>query len=211
MRLKVTTSLLATSLLVVNAGLATAFDQWPDTGQTACYDSTGTEVNCDGSEGHAGQDGSYSGPVRDYDTTTETGTVIDTVTKLQWDNPSPPQAAPMTYTQAEAYVTALNTGAHNDWRIPTAQEMATLIDASIQPWDHTSGAYGDLVMPTNTSFSTYNDAVYWTQTDSPNNHGNMMVVRFKQGIVNDAVGAPDGGPELDDNEAYVRPVRDVTP
>lgn len=204
MRDRVTISLLAASLLVMTGSQSVAFDQWPDTGQTLCYDSAGGEVNCDGSEGFAGQDGFYDGPARDYDTTTEADTVIDNVTMLQWDNTDPAQAAPTVYTGAEGYVAALNISSpHADWRIPTVQELATIIDASEQPWDHISGVYGPFVMPTTTPG---NDAIYWSATDSPASTGYWMVVRFKQGLVNDGHNGADFG-----DVAYVRPVRDVTP
>jgi len=48
-----------------NAGAA--FNIWPDTGQTKCYDDNGTEINCP-SEGEPfyGQDAQYQGPKRSY-------------------------------------------------------------------------------------------------------------------------------------------------
>lgn len=209
--------LLTAWFFILTSSDAFAINQWPDTGQTTCYDNAGGVVICDGSKGFAGQDGIYNDPARSYNTSTELKTVIDTVTMLQWYNPYTPQDAPTNYADAVAYVNNLNqsaAGGHADWRMPTIQEMATLIDASEQPWAYQSGKYGPFVMPTDTNYenpddlgTNINDAIYWSLTDSPESAiGAKMVVRFTQGLLNDG----DVSLHPFGDIAYVRPVRNIS-
>ncbi len=147
-----------------------AFTNWPDTGQTKCYNDS-VEIPCP-AEGAAfhGQDAQYLGPARSYskldstgntlpDTATSYAMVKDNVTGLVWEqktskdgtaNYSDPHDADNTYTWCDTnpdtnggnqgtcgtndtmdFLVALNGanfGGHNDWRLPTINELATLVD-----------------------------------------------------------------------------------
>jgi hypothetical protein len=63
------------------------------------------------------------------------GIIRDNITGLEWQK----MIAPGTYTWQEAldYCNALELGGHSDWRLPTAMELATLVDCSI-PYPETT-------------------------------------------------------------------------
>ena len=102
----------------------------PDTGQTQCYNNSVEMVPCPSpGEAFYGQDGSYSiNPHSFLDF--GNGIVRDNVTGLEWQQAT----APGTYTlqQALDYCDGLSLGGHDDWRLPTAKELAALMDCSIQ-------------------------------------------------------------------------------
>jgi hypothetical protein len=62
--------------------------------------------------------------------TNGTGTVLDTKTKLTWQQPLGP--AMMTWSAAKSYCAGLGaTLAGSGWRLPTIKELATLVDTSV--------------------------------------------------------------------------------
>ncbi len=124
----------------------------PDTGQTKCYRAVNPfdEITCSGT----GQDGEYNINPMSY-TDNGNGTVTDNNTGLIWqkcsagqNNDSSCSGSAATYNWYLATGTtdsnfnpsgtnicgALNTstfGGHNDWRLPTEQELQTIVDYSI--------------------------------------------------------------------------------
>jgi len=120
----------------------------PRTGQTKCYDSSGSEINCIGS----GQDGEYqrglaSPNPRFIDN--DDGTITDNLTKLIWlknancietdypsfDNDNTAGDGGVTWQHAFNFITGINNGTysscnagHNDWRLPNIRELHSLID-----------------------------------------------------------------------------------
>jgi hypothetical protein len=56
------------------------------------------------------------------------GTVTDFKTGLMWQKAT--QLMPRTWTEAEAYCNGLVLGGHEDWRVPSIDELVTLIDYS---------------------------------------------------------------------------------
>jgi len=125
----------------------------PDTGQTKCYQSVSpyAEIPCAGT----GQDGAYNINPMSY-TDNGNGTVRDNNTGLMWQKCSVGQnndlscsgtAAIYNWYQATGTADstynpsggtnvcgALNTsnfGGHSDWRLPTEQELQTIVDYSI--------------------------------------------------------------------------------
>lgn len=78
----------------------------PQTGQTKCYNSTGTEIGCDGT----GQDGDIQAGVpwpNPRFTDNGYGTVTDNLTELQWTKDAN-LAGTKTWQEALDYVTAMN-------------------------------------------------------------------------------------------------------
>ena len=122
-----------------NPGLALPAGPLPQTGQTACYDQSGNQLNdCAGT----GQDGdTLAGvpwPPARFQVNGD-ATVSDTLTGLTWSQdanaPGPAACAPgvsKTWPQALAYVKCLNAGSylgHSDWRLPDIKELWSLFDA----------------------------------------------------------------------------------
>ena len=59
------------------------------------------------------------------------GTITDEVTGLMWQKGGSP--SPMTWMEAKTYVKELNTrkfAGYNDWRLPTVEELASLMENS---------------------------------------------------------------------------------
>ena len=113
---------------------------FPATGQTSCWDSSGTSVTCAGT----GQDGDVkAGAVLSYDATTDGGlTITDNNTKLVWekktyclvaDPTNDPHCYGNLYTWQAAldYIKALNDtrfAGHNDWRLPNVKELLSIVN-----------------------------------------------------------------------------------
>ncbi len=125
----------------------------PHTGQTECYDVSGNVIACAGT----GQDGEHADLNAMQYTILADGTVRDEVTGLIWevkenkdDNPdyTNPSDADNTYTwydpsdpdhvgtesnnDTQDFLSELKTKTgHNDWRIPSREELRSLVDYSI--------------------------------------------------------------------------------
>lgn len=94
-----------------------------DTGQGICYDNT-TEIPCpSSSSAFYGQDAQYTGNTPRYQDNGD-GTVTDLVTGLMWQQ-DPGQK--MTYDQAVANASSFNLAGYADWRLPTIEELYSLI------------------------------------------------------------------------------------
>lgn len=126
----------------------------PDTGQTKCYNETGTEIiPCPLPGDPMAQDGSYDINPMSY-TDNGDGTVTDNNTGLMWqkcsvgqNNDSTCSGTALTYSWYEAsgmydatdnltsqdVCGELTTGGYSDWRLPTKKELMSIVDYSI-PW-----------------------------------------------------------------------------
>ncbi|MEI6155015.1 MAG: DUF1566 domain-containing protein, partial [Deltaproteobacteria bacterium] len=114
----------------------------PKTGQTKCYNASGTEITCTGT----GQDGELQAGVawpdprfanHDGTTPVNSNTVLDKLTGLEWTKDAGTQTVGsctggiMTWQAALDYVSCLNSQnylGHNDWRLPNILELESLID-----------------------------------------------------------------------------------
>ncbi len=114
--------LLSTTLLPA----AAAADGYPivDTGQSRCYDDSG-EIPCPRpGEPFYGQDAQHSGLEAIYLDHGD-GTVSDLVTGLMWQQTP---ASGLTFDAAVAGASSATTGGYTDWRLPTLEELYSLID-----------------------------------------------------------------------------------
>src|SRR6266404_3926304 len=173
------------------------------TGQTSCYDSSGTVIVCAGS----GQDGELQqGLVRSY-TDNGDGTITDTRTGLMWEKLSDDGSIhawdnAYTWKSAFAKVASLNSASfagHGDWRVPNVNELQSLLDygATLPPIDvafNSSCAPGCSV----TTCSCTRSYEYWSSTTSQYLPSLAWVVLFTDGTV---------GASSKTNTDYVRAVR----
>jgi hypothetical protein len=139
----------------------------PRTGQTTCYDpATNAVISCSGT----GQDGeSQTGaawPASRF-TPNADQTITDTLTALAWtkDAGVPTAGActggAMGWQGALAYVACLNSSSylgHNDWRLPNASELASLLNRGVA-----DGA----AWLTGQGFTNVIGDYYWSSTTRP--------------------------------------------
>ena len=164
------------------------------TGQTLCYDpsgSTGDEISCTGT----GQDGEYQvGQAMSY--TTTTNTVLDNSTGLMWkkcseglsgDNCETGSATTHTFAQAIAICEDDTTDEYTNWRLPNIKELLSIVD------------YGKVSPAIDTDFfpGTVSD-LYWSSTAYLDCPYYAWVVYFGGGNANG---------DAKDGDIYVRCVR----
>lgn len=128
----------------------------PATGQTLCFDSAGRVIEPDGS----GQDGELGlgAPWPEPRFTKEGATVVDHLTGLVWTGSADLAAGPVDWSQALAKAAGLAQSAEyagKAWRLPTINELESLVDASA----HTPA------LPTGHPFTGLADG-YWSSTTS---------------------------------------------
>jgi len=93
------------------------------TGQTKSYDQNGNEVTNDSVK----DDGYYQkGVTRSYNRSGDI--VIDNVTGLQWQDNNDTDNTYRTWNDANGYCAALSLGGYGDWRLPTIEELETIVD-----------------------------------------------------------------------------------
>ncbi|HOX44410.1 MAG TPA: DUF1566 domain-containing protein [Myxococcota bacterium] len=121
-------------------------DCWtvPPTGVTECYASgvTGT-MECAGVAGDedcaatamCGQDAQYPDPARTFSVRTEGGVEVveDSLSGLLWER-NPANDEMTSVADARARCEGLEAGSLTDWRLPTVQEFASILD-----WDNPDG------------------------------------------------------------------------
>lgn len=160
------TRLLTVALAVVLLSISTAHAK--DTGQTGCYDLTGTQIACpQPGEPLFGQDGNYIGTLPAYQDNGD-GTITDLNTGLIWQK-SPGQK--LTWDDAVAQAETINLGGNTDWRVPTITELYSLMDfngvtgktaeASIPYLDTT---YFDFKYGDESAGERFIDSQFWSST-----------------------------------------------
>ena len=195
--------------------------KFPATGQTTCYDSSGTVIACAGT----GQDGdTEAGAALRYKDNGD-GTVTDRNTKLEWEKKSDDGTihdTDTTYTWAGALATFIpmlnnrcandetvdctatgNAGCaavggkcgfagHRDWRLPNVKELQSIVDyETISP--AVASAFNNNCAATCTvlTCSCTAASLYWSSTTLAFLPGDAWVVFFDFGIVG-AGGKSDG-------------------
>ena len=178
--------------VVLFAWAAQAGSPVPDTGQTTCYDDAGTEIDCDGT----GQDGEFSINPHSYESISSGGDnmVKDNVTGLIWevktiDNKGDTytwyDSDPNTNggdegtagagTDTEDFINEMNAtayGGYSDWRLPTIEELSTIVDAERSDPAIDTGYFPNTV-----------SIWYWSSSSSASNPSLAWGVNFYDGDV----------------------------
>lgn len=105
----------------------------PDTGQDLCYDTVKVIPCPNPGEPFYGQDANYSINTPRYtnDTPGDLTTVTDQITGLTWQRK--PDALLKTWSEAIDYTNSLNLSGFNDWRLPSKQELQTILSFGKTP------------------------------------------------------------------------------
>jgi hypothetical protein len=163
--------------------------QFPATGQTTCWDSSGGVIPCAGS-GHDGE--IQAGATLAY-TDNGDGTISDLNTGLMWEKKSDDGSIhdkDTAYTWDNAFavhVAGLNSAVfagHTDWRLPNVKELQSIVDyerwsPSVDPVFHTSC----LPACTVTSCSCTASLNYWSSATVAYSPGFAWLVYFYGGDV----------------------------
>jgi uncharacterized repeat protein (TIGR01451 family) len=125
----------------------------PQTGQTKCYDTAGTEISCAGT----GQDGEVQAGVARPDpgfTDHGDGTITDNLTGLMWTKNANLPGVTTNWQQALDYANNLTLAGHSDWRLPNRKELYSLQDFSRY----------DPALPAGHPFTNVQADSYWSST-----------------------------------------------
>jgi hypothetical protein len=160
----------------------------PKTGQTVCYDEDGVVESCN----LTGQDGELrKGITRSF--TENADTVTDNITGLMWEKLSDDglfHDKDDDYTWTNAFSTkigklnALELGGFADWRVPSRNELATLVNAgthgpaAFSVFQHNCSA-GCAVATCSCTASI----PYWSSTSADSTPSDAWVVSFDDGAV----------------------------
>lgn len=105
-----------------------------DTGQTACYDNDSETACPQTGQAYAGQDGNYQGLAPAYQDNSD-GTVTDLNTGLMWQQTPDfngdgviDSQDKMSFDDAMRNADSFTLAGYDDWRLPTIQELYSLID-----------------------------------------------------------------------------------
>jgi hypothetical protein len=184
-----------------NAGQA--FSLWPDTGQTKCYNDSARIPCPAVGDAFYGQDAQYNGPVRSYTSRAGgmvLDNVTGLIWEMKENKDSAadytnPHDADNTYSWCDTdsrtnggntgtcgandttgFLAALNManfGGHDDWRLPTIKELATLVDLSQTSPDI------DPVFA-----ASIQSSHYWSSTTNAQNSQYAWLVEFPYGSSN---------------------------
>ena len=129
----------------------------PWTGQSKCYNSSGTEISCAGT----GQDGEIRAGVEwpNPRFTVSGDCVNDNLTGLMWAKNGNLSNGTKTWQEALNYVASMNSGSglcgYKDWRLPNVNELVSLLNAcevDSSTWLNSQG------------FSSVQSNYYWSST-----------------------------------------------
>lgn len=181
------------------------------TGQTRCYDTSGTQISCAGT----GQDGEIQAG-RPWPTPrfvdNSNGTITDNMTGLTWlknANCSAtlggvtkgnfiywPQAVTWTNYLASGNCGLTDGSVAGDWHLPTIKELESILN--LDTWYYP--------LPTGASFNNFSANRYWSSTTEPGTEwtswgGNAYIVDMFAGLIGGA------GKNYELSQSYVLPVR----
>ena len=165
----------------------------PDTGQTKCYNNSGSEIVCPGANGALAQDGSYQ-PAGAQPGYTDIGDmVVDNRTGLIWAKDG--NGAGCNYGNSASWPSAvdycwnLTFGGHDDWRLPDKNELESIVNNG-----------GNSPVLNTAYFPNAKSADYWTSTTDEGQADSAWLVDFKYD-------GSMGFSAKSDNTKYIRCVR----
>jgi type 1 fimbria pilin len=165
---------------------------FPATGQTTCFDNSGTVIPCAGT----GQDGDIKAGAALAYTDNGDGTITDNNTGLMWEKQCQDGSIHDLSNiycgwdaAFSAHVAALNTmsfAGHADWRLPDIRELASIIDYEVPPPGPTvAGVFNTACTAgcTTTNCSCTQPGRYWSSTSGTENPARARTVLFYRGDV----------------------------
>lgn len=172
-----------------------------DTGQAACYDSNGIEIDCPPAEvAFYGQDAQFEGPGLNY-TDNGDGTVTDNVTGLVWQQV--PADMPFNWQDAQDYCEVLSLAGSDNWRTPSLKELFSISDFAIG-WPYINTEYFGLANAPEFKQQQYWSSNYYEVGTTHGGASSAMGVNHGTGHIKAYPDGNDGGPMV---AKYVRCVR----
>ena len=105
----------------------------------------------------------------------EQSMIKDETSKLLWEDTEHVELTKVTYTQAVSYCGALETGEYTNWRLPTLDELLSIVDYK---------RYKPAILK---EFKYYNkDTIYWSSTPYVKSSDEFWGVNFKDGSTSNA-------------------------
>ena len=160
----------------------------PQTGQTTCYDASGTVIDCSGT----GQDGEFmegvawpaprftgvycddNGPCADQefdcDASDSNDLTLDNLTGLVWTRDANLPTGTKTWADALTYANNASVCGYTDWRVPNREEFRSLANygtSDLPVWLQVEGG-----------FINVQPSWYWTSTTSASSTGNAWIFRI---------------------------------
>ena len=190
------TGILATSLFLFSSVPARAYTL-PDTGQTQCFDNSESAIPCPArGVPFYGQDGSFRGPQPKYQDNAN-GTAKDLITGLTWQTTGASGVDGKTWDEAATACQTLSLGGVTGWRLPTEQELLSIVN------------YGPYNWATTLPGPDPDGAPYWSSTSVAGGSDEAWTVEYSAGnqarnFKTDALsvrcvsGTPLPGPNLTD-------------
>ena len=178
------------SFIIITISFAVTI-QLPQTGQTTCYDSAGSEIACEGT----GQDGeiragvAWPEPRFTPRTGSDSDCITDKLTGLMWPK-NGTLVSHMNWYDAIDYANNVTLCGYSDWRLPNINEIYSLVNADVKDvaaWLNSVGFYN------------VQSRFYWSSTTSVSVDDGAWIVHLWLGEV--SLGAKY------DNNIYVLPVR----
>src|SRR3990167_6921927 len=159
-------------IVVFSASLSYAQQaQLWETGQTTCYNSSGTVIACPGT----GQDGEIRAGVA-WPTprfTVSGDCVTDNLTGLMWTKNANLPGTSKTWQQAIDYANGLSLCGYTDWRLPNRKELHSLTDFS---------RYNP-ALPSGHPFLNVQSCCYWSATSFASYTDDAWIVSMWDGYV----------------------------
>ncbi len=142
----------------------------PSTGQTKCYDSGGTEIDCTSAD-FPGQDGFYKAgcPSEGRFVDNGNGTVTDNCTGLMWQQQTV-SAETYPWDGALQYCENLDLAGYTDWRLPNVRELQSIVNYGRR------GNSNEFILGGVPEW-------YWSSSSCVLNPGSIFIVWFSAGVV----------------------------
>jgi len=195
-------TLLLTGILAASFSLVAPARAYtlPDTGLVKCYDTSETAIPCQArGKPFSAQDGNFKGSQPRYqDNTASGGTATDLLTGLTWQTTGASGVDGRTWDDAVAACQGLSQGGVSGWRLPTQQELLSLVN------------YGPYSWATTLPGPDPDAAPYWSDTAVAGSPTEAWTVDYSSGTpgrhakneqlsVRCVAGTPLPGPSLTDN------------